>query len=224
MLPRSHLRRRALGFIVVVVLGVVIVTFAPVNEALHALLEAAAPLMTAHPILGPVLFGVLSALSAMLAFVSSAAIVPVAVFAWGRWATALLLWVAWIAGGACSWAVGKTLGRRIATRVVLSERLDYYASRMNRGTGFATVLLFQLAVPSEVPGYLLGTVGYSFWRYLLALALAELPYAVGAVTLGHGLVEGQRGWLIAVGLGAAALSVVVLASLRRRLERPVVEG
>ncbi len=216
--PAPHPRRRALGFLAVVVLGLLIVTLAPINEGLHRLLEAALPVMTAHPVLGPILFAVLSAFSAMLAFVSSAAIVPVAVFVWGRWATGLLLWVAWIGGGACSWAVGKTLGRRIAARVVSSERLDYYASRLDRGTGFATVLLFQLAVPSEVPGYVLGTVGYPFWRYLLALALAELPFAVGAVTLGHGLVEGQRGWLITVGLAGAALSVLALTFLRRRME------
>ncbi len=217
--PGPHPRRRALGFLAIVLIGLLIVTLGPINEALHKLLEAAQPVMTAHPVLGPILFALLSALSAMLAFVSSAAIVPVAVFAWGRWATAALLWGAWIGGGACAWLVGKTLGRRVAARFIPSERLDYYASRLDRGTGFATVLLFQLAVPSEVPGYVLGTVGYPFWRYLLALALAELPFAVGAVTLGHGLVEGQRGWLIAVGLAGAALSIVALTSLRRRMDR-----
>ena len=37
---------------------------------------------------------------------------------------------------------------------------------------FPLVLLFQLAVPSEIPGYVLGALRYHFGKYLAARAIA----------------------------------------------------
>jgi hypothetical protein len=51
------------------------------------------------------------------------------------------------------------------------------------------VMLFQFALPSEVPGYLLGVVRYSFLRYIAVVAVGELPYAVGTVVLGTSFVQ-----------------------------------
>ena len=53
-----------------------------------------------------------------------------------------------------------------------------------------------------------------------ALALAELPYAVGAVLLGDGVVNRHVGWMVALGLGAAALSLSAVRLLQRRLDPP----
>ena len=64
--------------------------------------------------LGKLVFVLVSALSAMLAFFSSAVVVPVAVYAWGNATTLALLWGAWLLGGIGSYVVGRTLGRRVA--------------------------------------------------------------------------------------------------------------
>ena len=54
------------------------------------------------------------------------------------------------------------------------------------------VLLFQLAVPSEIPGYLLGTLGYRFSRYLVVVSVGEVPYALGTVLLGESFVSREE--------------------------------
>ena len=213
-----HPRRKALELLVIVALGVTFISLEPVRGLLDSVLRAASPMMTAHPVGGRLLFVLLSILSAMVAFVSSAVVVPVAVFAWGPIETAAMLWLAWLAGGATSWLIGRTLGRKVASRFISPERLDYYAGRLGARTGFATVLLFQLAVPSEVPGYVLGTVGYPFRWYLLALALGELPFAIGAVGLGDSVLQGDRRTLITLGLIGAAFSIVAMVRLRRRMQ------
>jgi uncharacterized membrane protein YdjX (TVP38/TMEM64 family) len=82
---------------------------------------------------------------------------------------------------------------------------------------FALVLTLHLALPSEVPGYLCGYLRVRFRTYLAALALAELPYAAGAVLLGDGVVNRQIGWLLAFGLIGAALSLCALWLLHKRL-------
>ena len=75
---------------------------------------------------------------------------------------------------------------------------------------FALVLLLHLAMPSEIPGYLCGYIGVRRRTYFAALAVAELPYAFGAVMLGDGVVNRHIGWLVAFGLAGAAFSLCAL--------------
>jgi uncharacterized membrane protein YdjX (TVP38/TMEM64 family) len=187
------------------------------QAALSWVLAKTEPVIAEHPFWGAWLFLLVSALSAMLAFFSSAVLVPVAVHSWGKLACALLLWLGWMLGGACAYGIARFWGRPVVSRLVAARLLARYEELVSRQTPFGLVLLFQLAVPSEVPGYLLGLARYGLRRYLLVLALAELPYAVGTVFLGESLLE-QRS-LVLLGLGALAIlfSSWALCVLRRRL-------
>lgn len=128
-----------------------------------------------------------------------------------------MLWTAWLAGGCCSYALGRTVGRNLAAWLASPERVEEYAGRITANAGFLTVLLFQLALPSEVPGYVLGAAGYPFRRYLAALALAELPFAIGAVYLGESFVRRDYLVLLAVGVAGITLSVLAFRGLHRSL-------
>ncbi len=190
-----------------------------VYGGLQQLLTAAEPLITGHPYLGAVVFVVLAALSAMLAFFSSALLLPAAVFAWGNSVTLGLLWLGWLLGGMCTYALGRGLRRPHGNAPRTSRQLDYYVQRVPGELTFAVVLLLHLAIPSEIPGYLCGYLGVRRRTYLSALALAEFPYAVGAVLLGDGVVNRQIGWLVAFGAMGAAFSLCALWMLHRRLEK-----
>jgi uncharacterized membrane protein YdjX (TVP38/TMEM64 family) len=187
------------------------------QSALSWVLAKAEPTIAEHPFWGALLFLLLSALSAMLAFFSSAVLVPVAVHAWGKPACAFLLWIGWILGGACAYGIARFWGRPVVRRLISPRGLARYEERISRHTPFGLVLLFQLAVPSELPGYVLGLARYGLRRYLVILALAELPYAVGTAYLGESLLEQRT--LLLLGLGALAIffSAWALHVLRRRL-------
>src|SRR5690606_25139372 len=89
--------------------------------------------------------------------------------------------------------------------------------RLRPDTPVGVVLLVQLALPSEILGYVLGLVRCPLRRYQLALMLAELPYAVATIYISAGLVE-RRGVLIVIpGLAVVALGVVAYYAVRRRL-------
>lgn len=175
------------------------------------------PVIAEHPFWGALLFLLLAAFSAMLAFFTSSVLVPVAIHAWGKLACALLLWLGWILGGACAYGIARFGGRPVVRWLTSHRSLARYEERISRQTPFGLVLLFQLAVPSEIPGYVLGLARYGLRRYLLVLALAELPYAVGTAYLGESLLK-QRTFLL-LGLGALAIffSTWALHVLRRRL-------
>lgn len=186
------------------------------HRELLDVLEAAKAVIVAHPVGGAVAFVGLSALSAMLGFFSSAILVPAAVYAWGATLTALMLWVGWTLGGVIAWTLAATFGRPVLRWIVASESLGRYRHLLEKQPAFTSVLLFQLAVPSEIPGYVLGLSRYPLLRYVVALMLAELPYAVGTVLLGVGFVQRNTATLLAVCLiGAVALAVIAQAMRKR---------
>lgn len=190
-----------------------------VYEALQRALLAVEPLLVEHPWLGAVAFVGLAALSAILAYFSSALLLPPAVFAWGTIVTLCLLWLGWLLGGLCTYALGRSLRRLPWGASGTSSQLDFYRQHAPDKVTFGLVLLLCLALPSEIPGYFCGFLNVRLRTYFPALALAELPYAAGAVLLGNGVVHRHVGWLVACGVLAAALSLYSLRVLHERLEQ-----
>lgn len=220
--PKSLVRSWARAA-VVVLLSLSLALLLSVDEvyaSLQRVLAAAEPLIAGHPYLGAIVFVLLAALSAVLAFFSSALLLPPAVFTWGNTVTFVLLWLGWLLGGAFTFALGRGLRRPQGAAPRASSQFDFYLQRAPGEFTFVLVLLLCLALPSEIPGYLCGYLGVRFRTYFAALALAELPYAVGAVLLGDGVVNRHIGWLVACGLAGAAFSVYALRMLHRRLDPP----
>jgi uncharacterized membrane protein YdjX (TVP38/TMEM64 family) len=200
-----------------VVAAIVVVYADPAYRALASLLDWAGPVIRAHPVAGIALFVVLSALSAMLAFFSSAALVPAAIVAWGSAWTALLLWAGWWLGGTLAYATGRALGRPLWQARRVARVVDGYRARLQSRPGIGLIVLLQLALPSEVPGYLCGLLGVPLRTYAIALALAELPFAAGTVLLGDGLVRRNGPLLVGVAVIGGALMLAASALLRRRM-------
>ena len=193
------------------------------SDSFHTLvLRLIAPaerIITDHPVLGATLFIVFSALSAMVAFFSTAVITPVAVETWGAGPSIALLWVGWMLGGVCAYGIGRSLGRPVVRALTSPDALDRFENHISSRAPFGLVLLFQLAMPSEVPGYVLGVARYRFVKYLLILGMVELPFAIGTVQLGASFVE-QRSWvLVAVGGAGIVLTTWAIYTLQKRLSR-----
>jgi len=207
------------------ILALVIVALVALSlsEAVHAgvlrVLGAATGIFEGHSVLGPLVFVLLAALSAMLAFFSSAVIVGPAVLAWGPIQATALLWLGWMLGGAAAYTMARLFGRPLMRSVVNTRDFDRYATKVTRETPFTAVLLLQLSVPSELPGYLLGLVRYPLHRYLTALAITELPYAVGTVLIGEGFVERRTPLLLLFGVLAVGAVWIFSRAHRNRLAR-----
>jgi len=220
--PGLHARSwgRAVAVVLICATVALLLSFDAVYENLQRALSAAAPSIAAHPRLGAAAFVVFAALSAILAFFSSALLLPAAVYTWGTTVTLVLLWLGWLLGGICTFAIGRGLRRTRGKVSGTSNKLDFYLQRAPGEVTFALVLLLCLALPSEIPGYLCGYLGVRIRTYFPALAMAELPYAIGAVVLGDGVAHRHIGWLVAVGFIGASLSLLALRALHKRLEPP----
>jgi uncharacterized membrane protein YdjX (TVP38/TMEM64 family) len=217
-LRRRTANRRRLGVLALLIaVGIVVAASARLHHLSEAAVTALASLIARHPGWGVLAFVGLAALSAMLAFISSVVIVPVAVHHWGPAITALLLWIGWLAGGVAAYTIGRYLGGPAVRRLVGATRVKYFEEQITVRAPFLVVFLFQLALQSEIPAYVMGMARYPLLKYLLALSAAELPIAVGAVILGSGFLNRQY-WLM-VGVGLTGIGVVSLAitALHRRL-------
>jgi uncharacterized membrane protein YdjX (TVP38/TMEM64 family) len=210
--------RRAVALVLLCILLAAVASSESLHAALLSVLAAGEQIVRTHPVLGATLFVVFAAASAMIAFVSVAIVVPIAIYTWGQGPTILLLWLGWILGGACAYGVARYLGRGVVRWLTADAGLKRLESVVNDRTPFSLVLLLQLALPSEIPGYLLGLVRYPLARYLFALAAAELPYAFATVLLGASFLERRGGMLLAIGLVLVAGSLLAMGRLGRRLK------
>jgi uncharacterized membrane protein YdjX (TVP38/TMEM64 family) len=220
---RSHWIRRVFGsrrvllIVAMVALLALVLLERSAHEAIQGLAGTIERVAAAHPVGAIVLVLGFSALSAILAFVSAAVIAPFLATTWGSPLAIFLLWTGWLLGGMLAYAIGRTLGRPVIRQLASPTLLARYEELVSQHAPFGLVLLFQLALPSEVPGYLLGLVRYPFTRFLLALALAELPYAIATVLLGAGIIERQIATVAGVGAAVLALSGWTYHVLHRRL-------
>ena len=191
------------------------------SEAAHAtllrVLDGVNGIAAVHAGLAAVVVVLFSALAAMVAFISSWLVIPLAVHTWGTLGGLLLVWGGWVLGGAISYVIGNRFGAPAARWLGFSPQLAHYQEWVSHRTPFALAFLFQLALPSEIRGYLFGLGRYPFGRYLLSLALAELPFGVGTVYLGRGIVQRRVTLVVVMGLALVVMSVWALHALHRRL-------
>lgn len=188
-----------------------------VQELLADVLRQSHEIIAARPVLGALLFVALAALSAMLAFASIAVLLPPAIYTWGEPLTIMLLWAGWLAGGATTYLAGRYFGRSVVRWLSADPLLKRLEQHVGPSTPIGVVLLLQLALPSEVPGYLLGLIRYRASGYFLCLCFAELAYALAAVRLGSSFVDGRAGAVAGIGLAVAAVSIVAVLLLRKRI-------
>ena len=216
VIPSHRLLRCLIGVgILIIVLG-----FIAASKSLHdyadTLIFWSEGVIDARPFLGMVVFVGLAMLSAMVAFFSSAVFVPIAIIAWGNATTLLLLWSGWLLGGVASFCIGRFLGRKVAAALIGEEKIEGWQSQLSQRSRFVHVLLFQAAVPSEIPGYVLGILHYRFSLYLVALAITEMPYVLGVVFLGEQFLKGEGLVFLLLGI-AVVLIAAALLQLRGKL-------
>lgn len=213
-----HRRRIAIAL-----LALLVAMFFSISDTVYGMidrgLDVVEDLIVRHPVAGLAAFVGLSAASAMLTFVSSAVLVPVGITVWGELGTMGLLWSGWLIGGVFAYSIGRFLGRGMVRMLMSKEQMDRYEGSISARLRWPTVFLFQLALPSEVPGYLLGIVRYPFFRFLLALGIAEFPFAAGAVYLGKGFLERNYVMMLAFGTGGILLIVAALVAWHYRQRR-----
>jgi uncharacterized membrane protein YdjX (TVP38/TMEM64 family) len=204
--------RRAAIIAAVVSAGAAVALSEDVHARIVAALALAEPVFAREPVLGVLLYVALAALSAVMVFFSGVILVPVGIHTWGKTACFFLLWGGWVLGGLVTYGIGRHLGRPVVRRLLSPAAVSRYEAAVPAGGSLFTATMVQLALPSDVSGYFFGLLGYQARVYVGALAIAELPYALGAVYIGSAFIERQY-WMLIV---AAAVAFAAFAWARHR--------
>lgn len=213
----SGLSRRTAIIAAVVSAGAAVALSEDVHARIVATLALAEPVFAREPVLGALLYVALAALSAVMVFFSGVILVPVGISTWGRTGCFLLLWGGWVLGGLVTYGIGRHLGRPVVRRLLSPAAVSRYEGAVPAGGSLLTATMVQLALPSDISGYFFGLLGYQARVYLGALAIAELPYALGAVFIGSAFIDRQY-WMLIVA-AAVALAAFGWARHRRRARR-----
>ena len=88
------------------------------------------------------------------------------------------------------------------------------------GSSKTALLLFRVALQSELPSYMLGALRYPFPRYFPMMMIAELPFVLIVVYIGESFLERNGGiFAVALALGVT-LMVIAFRSLQREMTAP----
>ncbi|HXF44376.1 MAG TPA: VTT domain-containing protein [Candidatus Paceibacterota bacterium] len=209
-------RRKLLLLIVVVILAAAVWSSSDLARIFDDILEASERIIGGSKAVAGTVFLALNALSAMFAFFSSVILVPVAIHNFGVAATFVLLMGGWVLGGVATYFVGEFWGRPVLKYFFRKGTLERYEDIIVSRLNFFMVLLFRLAMPAEIPGYLLGVLRYDFKNYIAATTLAELPFALSAVYGSELFLNDEKSMFLGVVVVMAAVFAVALYIFRRK--------
>lgn len=154
---------------------------------------------------GILVFILFAAFSTVISMFSSIPAVPFAVLAWGKTLTFILLITGWVIGSFISYLIGRYGLYVIFKQTVVLKKIEAYQQKISEHSEFILVVLFRLALPSEITGLVLGSLRYNFPKYVLATFISEIPFAIVAVYASGALVfsdlKGLFLWVVLGGVG-----------------------
>lgn len=162
-----------------------------------------------HPVLGVFLFMAFAAASVLLGPFTSTPVIPIGVAVWGSFLTTVFLLAGWLMGDILAYYIGYHFGYPVVGKIVGREKLDKWISQIADRLKFLLVVLFRLALPSET-GYIFGILKYNFKKYLAAVFLGELPFAILLVYASDAFLKGNG--LLLAGVAVAAVALILASA------------
>lgn len=160
--------------------GLVVLLFA---AALLVAREAAGPvreLLSAHAVLGIVIFVVLSAVAVLMPLATNLPLVPLVALAWGSGWTAVLLLLGWLLGAAASFMLGRYARPFVLARLPAVQRHAQIDRLIDPRRRLLSLTLLRMTFPVDVLSYALGLFSprTTAVQNLLSTALGAAPFAV----------------------------------------------
>lgn len=202
--------------------GLFFALYQPLQEVFLRITNVLGAFADAQPVLGPLIFIGLAALSVLLGPASSGPLVPSAVSIWGAGTTAVYLITGWLAGALVTYGIGYTVGFSLVERIVGPAKLRSWMEVVEEEGTLFRLFLFRLLTPAET-GYLFGMMRYPFVRYVLLSAVVEGAGAFAAVYAGQSFFKMDRARFFILFLVYLAVAGSVVFTIKfkrkRRLQR-----
>ncbi|MDP3740859.1 MAG: VTT domain-containing protein [bacterium] len=169
-----------------------------------------------HQILGIAAFIGFGAIAIIITPFSSIPLVPFVVPIWGKWLTLLFVVAGWMLGSIVTYAIGRYALRGLLARFVAFEKIEKYQKDLPDKQEFLIVLLFRIiSSPTDLAGYILGSIRYHFGKYLLITLIAETLLAFVTVFASQSFID-RRPVHVILWIAISALVVAVMVYIFRK--------
>ena len=191
-------------------------TFQEAYTRLIAILEAR---IRGEGLIAPLIFIVLAALAVMLSPFSVVPFSIIAISVWGKGVTLLYVIIGSLLGASAAYVIGAQAIYRLMKRLIPAHTIEKYSEVINDKSSFLLIELFFLAMPVEVPGYVLGVARYTYWKFILAAAIAYLLFETLAIYAGDAFLHKNVAVLGIFMALFVALFCVALFTLHKKIKR-----
>lgn len=191
-MPNDVREKYLIGFSAIAVFALLFWSSYALQSYIYGIIEILETYFRDYPVFGSTIFIGLAALSAIISPFTSAPLIPASILIFGNFFSFLFLWFGWILGGTFSYLLGRFAARPLAIKLFSNKKIEEYQNKLSKKTNFWLILLFRGSVPAEIPGPVLGALKYSLPKFVLATAIAELPYAIATIYASNALIAGQK--------------------------------
>ena len=142
--------------------------------------EALGAVLADHAALGVGVFFVSSAVAVLLPILTNLPLLPLAVLAWGPWATALILLAGWVAGAGLSFLLGRHASGAILRRFPSVQRHAQIDRLIHPRHRLLSLVMLRMTFPVDVLSYALGLFSRrtTLPENLVSTALGGAPFAL----------------------------------------------
>ncbi len=190
------LQRPLIYLIVIIIIAVIFWSSVEFQKIFTNSILFTAQYLERYYFLGIFVFLMLSVISAILSPFSSVPLIPIVITVWGNVLTMFILMLGWVLGSIVSYFLGSFTGYSLLKKIFSTKKVEQYKQLLFPRINFLTVILFRVAVPTEIAGYLLGTIKYNFLKYIFATTIVEALFAVIVVYSGEAFMNANKGRFI----------------------------
>ncbi|MBU4216308.1 VTT domain-containing protein [Candidatus Parcubacteria bacterium] len=181
------------------------------RETVYSSVDQLAFFIKEHIFVGILAFVLISILAVVFSPLSSLPLVPSAIIAWGDFWTFVFLLSGWFIGSLVGYFLGYFTREGVLEKFFSLKKIEYYKSQISQDAQFLLVLIFRLAIPSEITAYTLGIVRYDLKKFMIIAVLSELPFALLVVYSGRAVYDGNI--FLFIGIITFALVFITFFSL-----------
>lgn len=132
-----------------------------------------------------IIYVIILIISAVIAPIDPAFLMPVAIASWGWLNTAILSLVGWTLGSALVFVIARKFGLPLIQRFVPLKKVYKYEKLMHKHDKFFGIIFLRLAMPIDIISYVIALfTTVDFIPYFIATLIGYLPLALLLAFLG----------------------------------------
>jgi uncharacterized membrane protein YdjX (TVP38/TMEM64 family) len=177
------------GFLLIFALASFLIYSLTFQQAYQQFISFLTLKIVGNHLAGAVIFILIETAAVMLSPLSSVPFLIIVIDIWGKLFALLYSMIGGMLGASLSYLIGKYALVPAMKLFVPQKRIEEFQKIIEKHSSFLLIVLFRLAMPVEIPGYVLGLTKYSFWKYLAATAIAFLPFYILSIYAGEAFIQ-----------------------------------